>query len=120
MKRTLAFVLSLLFVFSSATLFSSCDGGTIPEVTDKTSADATLPVTDPITDPVTDPATEPVTDAPTTTVTEPATEPVTEPVVVDPVPVICNPLTGLPTETDLSAFRPVAISIDNVLAASLP
>ena len=120
MKRTLAIFLSAIFIFSSALLFTACDNGTVPEVTDKTSGDVTQPITDPVTDAVTE-ATDPVTDSPTEPVTEPATdpvtEPVTEPVVVDPVIGFINPLTGLPTEEDISSLRPVAVSIDNVLKA---
>ncbi len=113
MKRSVAYFLAFLMFISSSVLFTSCDNGKPPVVPDVTTDTATDPITDPITEPITDPVTDPITDP----VTDPITEPVTEPVVVDPVIKFVNPLTGLPTESDVSGIRPVAVSIDNVKRA---
>lgn len=116
MKRLIAFAFSVLMLGASLALLAACDSGNPPVVTDGTTDVPPSTVTDPLTDAPTEPVTEPVTDPATAPVTDPATEPVTEPV-VDPVIRYVNPLTGLPTENDLSGMRPVAVSIDNVKRA---
>ncbi|MBQ7011616.1 MAG: DUF3048 domain-containing protein [Clostridia bacterium] len=119
-KKTIALILSIITL--SALILTSCGVDEPPIVTDPVTDKATDPVTDPATDPVTDPVTDPATDPVTEPVTDPVTEPVTEPVtteppVTEPVITYVNPMTGLPTEEDLSGKRPVSVSIDNVRKA---
>ena len=106
-KKFAAFALVTIMLLACAVLLNSCDNGAVPpvtdppatdpvsEVTEPTVADTTVPITDPVTAPVTEPVTEPIT--------EPVTEPVTtEAPATEPVITYVNPMTGLPTEEDLS------------------
>ena len=117
MKRVISLFLAALMLASVALSITSCDNGNNPIITDPittTEADESTVI---ITDPATTPATED-TSAPSTDTADIATsEPVTEPVGSDVIIGFTNPLTGLPTETDVSLLRPISVSIDNVLKA---
>lgn len=92
-----------------AALLTACAGNppveTDPSTTPKTSQSAEPPVTDD----TGAPETEPPVSVPQTTPSE------TEPVIADPE--FFNPLTGLPTLTDLTGQRPISLSVDNVRKA---
>jgi len=114
----------LLAIVGMICTFASCKSNpqqgdvSTPTVTtnapDTSAPDTTIPQEE--SNPVSSDTAEPITEP---SVTEPpATEPpVTEPPVTEPVISFVNPMTGLPTETDLSGQRPVSISIDNVRKA---
>lgn len=113
MKRKIFFAaLALLLIFS----FASCKEDTTDTTPVDTETEAIPAVAD--TETEAPPETEAKTEVPET---EPITETETEPPETEPVivaPEFVNPLTGLPSETDLSDKRPVAIMINNIKKAT--
>ena len=127
MQHSVKFIASLLLLCSVCLLAFGCQ--TVPTEQPKDSDTATAtPVVDPVppdttetTPPASDdttvpyttepPVTDPVTSEPETSA--PETEASAEPEVPEE-PAIIHPLTGLTTDTDLSAKRPAAIMINNI------
>lgn len=105
MKRIVCLLLALLMVALVACGTVDVPPTTLPETS---SAPTTEPTQNPTPAPTTEPTAEP-TPAPSA---DPTPEPTEEPPVV-----YYHPLTGLPTDTDLSGTKPVAVMINNLKQA---
>lgn len=103
MKKHFKYLLCLVLLFCFIISFSACGGNKDAEDTTAESTEAE------------------VTDNENKESTEASTEAETEPIVEvdDNKPEFVNPLTGMPSETDLSTKRPVSIMVNNI-EASLP
>ncbi len=108
MKKRVAAALAAAMAVSMCTMFTGCDNTTSTTV--NSTPFATLP-TESTTASTDNSTTDATADTSTTDTTSGGT--VTPPVTGDYI----NPLTGLPTENDLSNCRPLAIVVDNISAA---
>ena len=96
--------------------FATCGRGSDPLIAEpeQTTIEET-PSTEPSADPSSEPETETETEPEAETEPSPEPDPEPEPEPEPPGPV--NPLTGMPVDTDMSNTRPLAIMINNHVAA---
>lgn len=109
MKRTVCLLLALLMAALVACGTVDVPPTTLPENSSApTAAPSAAPTQDPTPSPTAEPTVEPTP--------APSVDPTPEPSEEQPV-VYYHPLTGLPTETDLSGTKPVAVVINNLRQA---
>ena len=109
MKRTVCLLLALLMVTLVACGTVDVPPTTLPE---PSSVPTSAPTAEPTQSPTPAPSAEPTTE-PTPA---PSADPTPEPSEEQPV-VYYHPLTGLPTDTDLTGTKPVAVMINNLKQA---